>query len=186
MQYSEAFKRRMVQKLCEPNAPTASALAIQEGVSNTSLSRWRHQADILWDMKKQDKSNELNKETIPTRPQDWSLEEKLQTVLDAAALSDKELGAYLRGKGLHEGTLQQWRALVSNALGKPPPKNKKSREHKEADKRVKKLERELKRKNAALAETAALLVLKKKPRPSGGTRTTTRPPRAENDSGAYR
>jgi len=162
MQYSEAFKRRMVQKLCEPNAPTASTLARQEGVSNTSLSRWRHQADILWDMKKQDKSNELNKETIPTRPQDWSLEEKLQTVLDAAALSDKELGAYLRRKGLHEGTLEQWRSLASSALGKPPPKNKKSRAHKKADKRVKKLERELKRKNAALAETAALLVLKKK------------------------
>ena len=83
-------------------------------------------------------------------------------VLETAALSDKELGAYLRRKGLHEGTLKQWRALVNNALGKPQAKAKKSREHKEADKRVRKLERELRRKDAALAETAALLVLKKK------------------------
>lgn len=51
---------------------------------------------------------------------------------------------------------------MKSALGGPKPRVKKSREHKEAEKKVRKLERELKRKDAALAETAALLVLKKK------------------------
>ncbi len=51
---------------------------------------------------------------------------------------------------------------MTSALGKPQPKAKKSREQKEAEKRIRKLERELRRKDAALAETAALLVLKKK------------------------
>jgi len=113
-------------------------------------------------MSTRDKNNEPNADTPRKRPQDWSLEEKLQAVLEASALSDKELGAFLRRRGLHEGTLKQWRDLVNNALGMPQPKTKKSHELKEAEKQVRKLERELKRKNAALAETAALLVLKKK------------------------
>jgi len=86
----------------------------------------------------------------------------MQVLLETAALSDKELGGYLRRKGLHEATLTQWRASVTGALSRPQPKVKKSRGQKEAEKRVRKLERELKRKNAALAETAALLVLQKK------------------------
>ena len=73
-----------------------------------------------------------------------------------------DLGLDLRRKGLHEATLKQWRTSVTGVLGRPQLKAKKSREHKEAEKRIRKLERELKRKNAALAETAALLVLKKK------------------------
>lgn len=186
MRYSEAFKRRMVNKLCGPGAISACALAEEEGVSQSTLSHWKRQAATLADMTTRNKSNEPNEDTPRKRPQEWTLEEKLQAVLEASDLSDKELGAFLRRKGLHEGTLQQWRALVNNALGKPQPRTKKSREHKEAEKRVRKLERELKRKNAALAETAALLVLKKKPRPSGGTGTTTRPPRAEDDLGACR
>lgn len=162
MHYSETFKRRMIQKLYGPAAITACALAEQEGIAQSTLSRWRRQAGTLANMKTRDKHNEPNADISRKRPQDWSLKEKLQAVLDASELPDKELGAFLRRKGLHEGTLKQWRDLVSNALGKPQPRTKKSREHKEADKQVRKLERELKRKNAALAETAALLVLKKK------------------------
>ena len=124
-------------------------------------------------MKENKRNKNYSTETSRKRPQDWSLEEKLQIMLESSALSDKELGAFLRSKGLHEGMLKEWRALVKNALGGYKPRVKKSREHKEAEKKVRKLERELKRKDAALAETAALLVLKKKPRRFGGTRTTT-------------
>ena len=152
----------MVQKLCEPGAISAYALAQQEGVAQSTLSRWKRQAATLASMTKHSNNSESHEATPPKRPQDWSIDEKLQAVLEASALSDKELGPFLRRKGLHEATLQQWRTVVQNALGRPQPKTKKSQEHKEADKKVRKLERELKRKNAALAETAALLVLKKK------------------------
>lgn len=160
--YSEAFKRRMVQKMSGPWAISANALAKEEGISQSTLSRWKRQAGTLSGMTTQDNKTEAQKSTPSKRPQDWSLEEKLQAVVEASGLSDDELGAFLRRKGLHEGTLNQWRDLVASALGRPQRKNKKSRELKEAEKRVRKLERELKRKNAALAETAALLVLKKK------------------------
>ena len=162
MSYSEAFKRRMVQKMCGPRAVSAYALAREEGISQSSLSRWKRQAGRLSGMTTRDEKTEAQEKITRKRPKDWSLEEKLQAVLEASSLSDEELGAYLRSKGLHEGTLNQWRTLVAGALGMPQPKNKKNRELKEAEKRVRKLERELKRKNAALAETAAPMVLKKK------------------------
>jgi len=180
MQYSEAFKRRMVQKLFGPNAMSEHALARQEGVSQASLSRWKNRAATLGVMSKHDEHNGSTDTTTPRRPQDWSMEEKLQVVLETATLSDAELGAYLRRKGLHEGTLKQWRASVSQALGKPQSKPKKSQEHKDAEKRVRALERELKRKNAALAETAALLVLKKKAQAIWGDEDDDTDPKSES------
>jgi transposase len=152
----------MVQKLSMPGALSACSLAKEVGVSQGTLSRWKRDAATLGTMTTNDQNNEPNEQTAPRRPQDWSPEEIMQVLLETAALSDKELGGYLRRKGLHEATLTQWRASVTGVLSRPQPKAKKSREHKEADKRVRKLERELKRKTAALAETAALLVLQKK------------------------
>jgi transposase-like protein len=97
----------------------------------------------------------------PKRPEDWSPEDKLKAVLDAAALSDEQLGAFLRRKGIHETHLQQWRLQMLDGLGKTPADRKPKRSATDA-KRIRSLEKELKRKEKALAETAAILVLKKK------------------------
>lgn len=97
----------------------------------------------------------------PKRPEDWSPEEKLKAVLEAASLSDEELGAFLRSQGLHETHLQQWRLQMLGGLGKVPATKKPKRSVADT-KRIRSLEKELKRKDKALAETAALLVLKKK------------------------
>ena len=93
------------------------------------------------------------------RPQDWSAEEKLAAVLEAAALSDEELGAFLRSKGIHVAQLQEWRELMLSGLN---PASVQRSNKKTETKRVRELEKELRRKDKALAETAALLVLKKK------------------------
>jgi transposase len=162
MQYSAAFKRRMVKKLSVPGAISACGLAKEVGIPQGTLSRWKREAATFGTMPTKDQNNEPQEPTTGRRPQDWSPEEKLQVLAETAMMSDEELGGYLRRKGLHEATLKQWRASMVSALGKPQPKAKKSRELKEAEKRIRKLERELKRKDAALAETAALLVLKKK------------------------
>ena len=89
------------------------------------------------------------------RPQDWSAEEKLAAVLEAASLSEEELGAFLRSRGLHDAQLQQWRDQMIIGLEPKPLKRAET-------KRIQELEKELRRKDKALAETAALLVLKKK------------------------
>jgi transposase-like protein len=90
-------------------------------------------------------------------------EEKVRIVLAAAAIAPSELGAFLRREGVHEAELEQWRAaLVENAKStfeggapKPSPRGAEA-------KRIKELERELRRKEKALAEAAALLILQKK------------------------
>jgi transposase-like protein len=95
-------------------------------------------------------------------PRQWSAEEKLRIVLEAAALSDAELGEFLRRNGLHTAQLEDWRGLVTEAaqaaLAGPKRRAKKSPEAR----RIKELEKELRRKEKALAEVAALLALKKK------------------------
>lgn len=95
------------------------------------------------------------------RPQDWTAEEKLAVVIEAAGVSDEELGAFLRRRGLHEAQLREWRQQVLAGLGNRPARA--ARPTGEA-RRVKELEKELRRKDKALAEAAALLVLQKKVR----------------------
>ena len=91
------------------------------------------------------------------RPQDWTREERLNALLEAAKLSDDELGAWCRQKGLHTHHLEKWRQEFAQeqTRGQDP----KTRQLK---KEVKELKKELNRKDKALAETSALLVLKKK------------------------
>ena len=99
------------------------------------------------------------------RPQDWTAEEKLEVLIEAASLPAEELGAFLRRKGLHEAHLKEWRQTVLCGLQKRPTRTKKTTAE---ARRIKELERELHRKEKALAEAAALLVLKKKAQATWG------------------
>jgi len=147
MYYSEQFKSKMVQKLAMPGGPSAMSLAKETGVPQSTLSRWLRKAGTVGPMKSK-------------RPQDWSTEEKWQAVVEAEGLSDEELGAFLRRKGLHRAHLEGWRAAMQSALSSGA-KSSKSKRSPEA-RRVRELEKELRRKDKALAEASALLVLKKK------------------------
>ena len=99
----------------------------------------------------------------PKRPNDWSAEDKLKFVMEAASLDDEQLGAFLRKKGLHQAHLDQWRSQMLDGLQNGFSK-KKAKQKNDAAKRIRALEKEVNRKDKALAETAALLVLKKKVR----------------------
>jgi transposase-like protein len=94
----------------------------------------------------------------PRRPEDWNAEERLRAVSEANALSGELLGEFLRREGLHEETLQEWREAALEGLrpASLAPGGKAER------KRIRSLERELLRKDKALAEAATLLILKKK------------------------
>ena len=159
--YSKAFRALMVQKMTDPAGPSPGVLADEIGASRASLYRWQRDAATV-------DRQAIDPNKLPTtlprpskmkRPQDWSAKEKLTAVLEAASLTDEDLGAFLRSKGLHSAQLQQWQEqMLAGLEPKPIAPGKKSPE----TKRVRELERELRRKDAALAETAALLVLKKK------------------------
>ncbi|WP_437955578.1 transposase [Sorangium sp. So ce119] len=102
------------------------------------------------------------------RPADWTPEQKLRAVTDAAALSARGLGEFLRREGVHEAQFTEWRKAALEALGGPAKPGHGSA----PSRRVRELERQLRREDKALAAAAAILVLQKKPRPSGGTGTT--------------
>lgn len=157
--YSESFKRKMVQRLLMPNAPSGSALAAEVGVSQPTMSRWKRAFGNVVDVSHR---NTPGSASGPRRPADWTAQERLRAVREASGLSERELGEFLRREGLHEETLQAWReAAESGALEALQPKGA-PRAGADERKRIKELERELARKDKALAETAALLVLKKK------------------------
>jgi transposase len=151
-EYSDAFKANMVKKLMVPGGPTASSLSIRTGICQPTLSRW------LRDAREDGMSRPKPPVRVPRRPGEWKPEEKLQLLAQAEGLAGDALGEFLRREGVHEADLAEWRSAALVALG---PRSKTPTVSGDA-RRVRELERELLRKDKALAETAALLVLKKK------------------------
>jgi transposase len=164
MQYSDMFKNTMIQKMTGPDAISATALSKEVDVSQATLSKWLRMAGFdpsyVFPNNTYEYKN-MAKITKPKRPNDWSAEDKLKVVMEASSLDDEQLGAFLRSKGLHQTHLGQWRSQMLNGLQNGTSKKKSGRKNDDA-KRLRALEKELNRKDKALAETAALLVLKKK------------------------
>ncbi len=156
--YSKSFRALMVRKIADPNGPGIESIAKEIGVSRASLYRWVSKADSL-DVAVQPEppsfSISMKRMSAMKRPQDWSADEKLAAVLEAAPLSEEDLGPFLRSRGLHQAHLQQWHEQMRCGLEPKPAKRKEMT-------RIRDLEKELRRKDRALAEAAALLVLKKK------------------------
>ncbi len=148
--YSEDFKRAAVAKLSSPGGPSATLLSGELGISQSSLSRWLRERGTL----------AINGEDMKQRrPDDWTAEEKVAAVLDYEKIPEEQRGTFLRERGLHEATLGRWKAEIIEGMKlKPFAQGKKDPQQK----RIAALERELRRKESALAEAAALLVLKKK------------------------
>jgi DNA-binding transcriptional ArsR family regulator len=144
-----------------PSGPSASKLSQETGVNQPTLSRWLREATTLESVTKRRKRPTPQTRLLEQkRPEDRSPDEKLRLVLDASALPESDLGEFLRRHGLHEADLAAWRETALAALGGGAPTSSRTGEAK----RVRELEKELRRKDKALAETAALLVLQKKVR----------------------
>lgn len=173
--YSTKFKARMVQRMVGPGAVTATDLAEETGISQSTLSAWLREARTLGG-KMVDTSSPAPAApaaavavTTPTTtpptsaPRTRKPQEQLRILALADTLNPEELGAMLRREGLHAAELEAWRSAVIAALQGQVPSAAATTSA--ADRRrIQSLERELDRKEKALAETAALLVLQKKVR----------------------
>lgn len=138
--FSEAFKNKMVQRLTGNNAISARQLGMEIGVSQTTVSHWLERARSL-------------PHVAPSKkPKTWSVAEKIKVLAEAADLTGEQLSALLERHGLRLAELEQWRLAL----------DEEGRSSKAITNRIRGLERELARKEKALAEVAALLVLKKK------------------------
>jgi hypothetical protein len=83
--------------------------------------------------------------------------------METASLNEVELSEYCRGKGLYPAQISAWRDTCTQANASLSAKVDRARLTTQA-KQIKQLEAELRRKDKALAEAAALLVLQKKVR----------------------
>jgi transposase-like protein len=156
MAYSTRFREKMVQKMLGPDGRSATSLAAQAGVSPSTLSRWLEEAKLasMTPKKKPSSGSSATKR--------WTPAEKLRVVREAMALDEASLGALLRREGLHQADLDRFRQEVLAAADEGfSARGKRSGPNPE-QKRLKQLEKELARKDKALAEAAALLVLRKK------------------------
>jgi len=148
--YSKKLKESVFKRLAPPNAEKVPALAKELNIPKTTLYTWR--TKVLKG------SSTLNK-----KAQKWSSKDKFQAVLETASLSELETSKYCREKGVHLQELKRWVKQCQNAnnVNLEDPKELKDTLNNEKQK-TKELKKELRHKEKALAETAALLVLRKK------------------------
>ena len=96
-------------------------------------------------------------------PKGWSPADKFAAVLKTAALNESERSVYCRQRSLYPNQIKQWRMACEQANDWDRAQNKRLQDNtRNADKKIKELQKDLIRKEKALAETAALLVLRKK------------------------
>ncbi len=151
--YSEEFKESVIQKMMPPNPISVPQLCRDTGVSDVTLYTWR----------KHYRNRGIAVPADESIPEKWTAEDKLAVVIETASFNQIQLSEYCRSKGLYPEQIEQWKtAALSGYQHRNQVKNDKLRHRREYIKKIKTLERELRRKDKALAETAALLVLSKK------------------------
>ncbi|SNT68966.1 Transposase [Psychrobacter sp. LV10R520-6] len=151
--YSEERKQAILNKLQPPLNLSIAEVSRNEGIGLQTLYNWRNQA------RQQGQPMPGNKRT----PNDWSSATKLATVIETGSLSEAELSEYCRRKGLYSEQIKAWRSDALKGFSSSKQQSLKDKRQQQTDrKHIKQLQRELARKEKALAETAALLVLRKK------------------------
>lgn len=151
--YNEEFKEQIVRKMMAPNAQSVAEVSRESGVSEQSLYNWRNRY--------RQEGNAVPSD--PSNPEQWSGSNKLAIVIETASLNEEQLSEYCRKKGLYPEQILRWKegAIAGNESPGVMTKAERRLLQKER-KKTRALEKELNRKEKALAETAALLVLKKK------------------------
>lgn len=151
--YPPKRKEAIISKMMPPKNTPISKLATETGISDATLYTWRKEARERGLVVPGDGKN----------AEDWSSEDKFSVVLETATLSEVELAEYCRRKGIFVEQIERWKSSCLSAnSGKDQQKLVLQDQRRQDKKKIKKLEQELRRKEKALAETAALLVLRKK------------------------
>lgn len=150
--YSKEFKESIIARLLPPQNASVPEISRETGVPKDTLYSWRIQyrksgADLA-----SDSSRCANQ---------FSNEEKLTVLIETANLNELELGEYCRSKGLYPEQISCWRKSFIQKDSTATSKAEREQSRKQ-NQTIKELQSELRRKEKALAEAAALLVLQKK------------------------
>jgi transposase-like protein len=151
--YSAERKASVLTKLLPPLNRSVVEVSKEEGIAIGTLYHWRDKARLKGSVVPG------NKKTTDA----WPAEARLATVIEVASLSPAELSRYCREKGLYVEQVMAWReASVEGQRSAQEQRVSEREELRVSKKRIRELERELRHKEKALAEVAALLVLRKK------------------------
>jgi transposase len=143
--YAQAFKDRAVARLLPPESATVEAVAREIGIGGRTLERWREQA-----------------QSGPACGRAWTAAGRLEAVITTAGMDEAGKSAWCREHGVYPVEVEKWRASATASLAEPEEQRASPQATRQDKKRIKELERDLLRKDRALAETTALLVLSKK------------------------
>lgn len=143
--YGKALKDRAVARLAPPESASLEVVAREVGIMASTLSRWRDEA-----------------QSRPARGRVWTAGARFEAVVSTASMNEVDRSAWCREHGVYVSELDQWRASCAAALAEPQEGRASPQATRADRKRIQELEREVLRKDRALAETAALLVLSKK------------------------
>jgi transposase len=143
--YGQAFKDRAVARLLAPESAAVEVVAREIGIAAQTLERWREDA-----------------QSRPARGRAGTAGARLEAVITTAAMDEAGKSAWCRKHGVYPAELDKWRISATAALAEPEEARASPQATRQDKKRIKELERDLLRKDRALAETAALLVLSKK------------------------
>lgn len=151
--YSLERKQAVLSKLLPPQNLSVAEVSRQEGIHVSTLYNWRNEA----------KSKGAPVPGHTNTSEQWSAEAKLATVIETAAFSEAELSQYCREKGLYPEQVKNWKAEALLGFANRTELDKEAKKQARDERRtVRQLKQELARKEKALAEAAALLVLRKK------------------------
>ena len=149
--YPEEFKASLIARMLPPNDASVAELVQETGIPKDTLYTWRRNAQ------------KGNARTQEKPAGGLSSEEKFNIILETASLNEVERGEYCRRKGLFPHQISAWQEICEQAhepLGPTADREKLRRQARE----IKRLETDLRHKEKALAEAAALLMLQKKVR----------------------
>ena len=147
--FSEEQKRMWVKKFLSRGSKSIDVFCRENAMASTALYRWVSIYGKTDDMK-----------PLTRTPQNWTPEEKFKAVMAFDSLPVEEQGAYLRREGVHADHIEMWREKMQKSL--EPESTDKRTERGELIYKIQGLEKDLLRKEKALAEAAAIIILKKK------------------------
>jgi transposase len=154
--YSEAVKADVRRRMSPPQRQSVAQISAELGIHVVTLYNWR-------------KAWRMQGEVVPAsekEPEGWGATDKFTVVLETAGLNATELSAYCRERGLFPEQVERWRQASQDANEKPVLTLKEQKElerlRAQDQKEIKRLKQELRRKEKALAEAAALLIASKK------------------------
>ena len=145
--FNQEFKEAVVKKLLSRGSQTIEQFCTENNLAQSTVSRWQYERANVSVMKT--KKNKLN----------YSAEKILKVISETYSLNEEDLGLYLRKSGLHSNQLTEWRAEMLKLMSAPKVSLSKKDER---DIEIKSLKKNLRKKDAALAEVSALLILQKK------------------------